>query len=61
MLKKNFDVLPASAKTDGSLKAGDILMMTMPGGSQHVAVFKEYDEKGRIHFLDLKHQQGLLK
>ena len=50
MLKKNFDVLPASAKTDGSLKAGDILMMTMPGGSQHVAVFKEYDEKGRIHF-----------
>lgn len=59
--QKNFDVLPASAKTDGSLKAGDILMMTMPGGSQHVAVFKEYDEKGAFIFLDLKHQQGLLK
>lgn len=56
--QKNFDVLPASAKTDGSLKAGDILMMTMPGGSQHVAVFKEYDEKGRIHFFGSQTSTG---
>lgn len=56
--KENFEVLPSSAKTDGSLKPGDLLMMTMPNGAQHIAIFKEYDEKGRIHFFGSQTSTG---
>lgn len=56
--KENFDVLPSSAKTDGSLKPGDLLMMTMPNGAQHIAIFKEYDEKDRIHFFGSQTSTG---
>lgn len=61
--KKHFDVLPASAKTDGSLKPGDLLMLKMPDkpnkrGAQHIVIFKEYDEKGRIHFFGSQQSTG---
>ena len=56
--KQNFDFLPSSSKNDGSLKAGDLLLMTMPGGAQHIAIFKEYDEKGRIHFFGSQTSTG---
>lgn len=56
--KQNFDFLPSASKNDGSLKTGDLLLMTMPGGAQHIAIFKEYDEKGRIHFFGSQTSTG---
>ena len=56
--EKNFDFLPSSSKTDGSLKPGDLLMMKMPSGSQHIVIFKEYDDKGRIHFFGSQKSTG---
>ena len=56
--RQNFDVLPSSSKTDGSLQTGDILMLRMPGGAQHVAIFKEYDSQGRIHFFGAQTSTG---
>ncbi len=56
--KEHFEVLPASSKTDHNLKAGDLIMLKMPSGSQHVAIFKEYDDKGRIHFFGSQTSTG---
>lgn len=49
----NFDaVSPAEARRpDGHLRRGDILMFASPGGSQHVGIFKGYDDRGRIQFI----------
>ena len=56
--QEHFDILPAVSKTDGSLKIGDILMMKMPSGAQHVAIFKGYDEQGRIQFFGSQTSTG---
>ena len=56
--KEHFDILPASSKADGSLQVGDILMMKMPSGAQHVATFKGYDEQGRIQFFGSQTSTG---
>ncbi len=55
--EKNFDFLPSSSKTDGSLKPGDLLMWG-EGNNQHIAIFKGYDEKGRIHFFGSQKSTG---
>ena len=56
--EKNFDFLPSSSKTDGSLKPGDLLMMRKPEGSQHIVIFKGYDDRGRIHFFGSQSSTG---
>ena len=56
--REHFDVLPPSSKTDGSLKPGDLLMMKMPSGSQHIVIFKEYDDQGRIRFFGSQSSTG---
>ena len=56
--KTHFDVLPPSSKTDQSLKPGDLIMLRMPSGSQHVAIFKGYDDQGRIQFFGSQTSTG---
>ncbi len=56
--EKNFDLIPAdqARRTQGSLQPGDIVLFA--GTWQHVGVFKEYDEKGRIVFVGSQSSTG---
>ena len=56
--QKNFDLIPAdqARRTQGSLQPGDVVLFA--GTWQHVGVFKEYDEKGRIIFVGSQSSTG---
>ncbi|HEY1136347.1 MAG TPA: peptidoglycan-binding protein [Xanthomonadaceae bacterium] len=56
--QKNFDLIPAdqARRTQGSLQPGDIVLFA--GTWQHVGVFKEYDDKGRIVFVGSQSSTG---
>ncbi|MBX3712083.1 MAG: peptidoglycan-binding protein [Lysobacter sp.] len=56
--QKNFDLIPAdeARRTRGSLQPGDIVLFA--GTWQHVGVFKEYDDKGRIVFAGSQSSTG---
>ncbi len=56
--QKNFDLIPANEarRAQGSLQPGDIVLFA--GHWQHVGVFKEYDEKGRIVFVGSQSSTG---
>jgi putative chitinase len=56
--EKNFDLIPAdqARRTQGSLQPGDIVLFA--GTWQHVGVFKEYDDKGRIVFVGSQSSTG---
>lgn len=56
--QKNFDLIPANEarRPQGSLQPGDIVLFA--GTWQHVGVFKEYDEKGRIVFVGSQSSTG---
>lgn len=56
--QKNFDLIPAdeARRTQGRLQPGDIVLFA--GTWQHVGVFKEYDEKGRIVFVGSQSSTG---
>jgi len=56
--REHFDVLPPSSKTDGSLQTGDLLMLRMPSGAQHIGIFQGYDERGRITFFGSQTSTG---
>lgn len=56
--EKNFEVIPAgqARRPEGDLQPGDILLF---GGQwQHVGVFKEYDDRGRIVFVGSQSSTG---
>lgn len=56
--QKNFDLIPAdqARRTQGGLQPGDVVLFA--GTWQHVGVFKEYDEKGRIVFVGSQSSTG---
>lgn len=56
--QKNFDLIPANEarRPQGGLQPGDIVLFA--GTWQHVGVFKEYDEKGRIVFVGSQSSTG---
>jgi putative chitinase len=56
--EKNFDLIPAdqARRAQGSLQPGDIVLFS--GTWQHVGVFKEYDDKGRIVFVGSQSSTG---
>lgn len=56
--QKNFDLIPAdqARRTQGNLQPGDIVLFA--GTWQHVGVFKEYDDKGRIVFVGSQSSTG---
>lgn len=58
--EKNFDVISAAdaRKPNGNLQPGDILMFATKSGSQHVGIFKGYDEKGQIKFVGSQGSTG---
>lgn len=59
MAKKNFEILPPSSRNNGSLKPGDLIMMhDRHNSNQHIVIFKNYDEKGRIHFIGSQSSTG---
>lgn len=55
--KEHFEFVPSNPKTDRNLKPGDLLMWG-EGNKQHIAIFKGYDEKGRIHFFGSQNSTG---
>ncbi|WP_018152384.1 NlpC/P60 family protein [Leeia oryzae] len=56
--QQHFDVLPPAAKHDHNLQPGDLLMLKMPGGSQHIVIFQNYDKHGHIHFFGSQSSTG---
>lgn len=56
--QKNFDLIQADGarRTRGDLQPGDIVLFS--GTWQHVGVFKEYDDKGRIVFVGSQSSTG---
>lgn len=56
--QKNFDLIPAdqARRTQGGLQPGDVVLFA--GTWQHVGIFKEYDEKGRIIFVGSQSSTG---
>ena len=58
--RENFEAIsPADARRpNGSLERGDILMFATANGSQHVGIFKGYDERGRIQFIGSQGSTG---
>ena len=58
--KEHFEFVPSNPKTDRNLKPGDLLMWG-EGNKQHIAIFKGYDEKGRIHFFGSQTSTGRQK
>lgn len=56
--QKNFDLILAdeARRTQGALQPGDIVLFA--GNWQHVGVFKEYDDKGRIVFVGSQSSTG---
>ena len=57
--RAHFDVIAAAdaRQPRGTLERGDLLLFS-DGRSQHVGIFKEYDEQGRLHFIGSQGTSG---
>jgi hypothetical protein len=57
--RSHFDVIPAveARRPRGTLERGDLLLFS-DGHSQHVGIFKGYDDQGQLHFIGSQGTSG---